>query len=85
MTVTRLGLFVGTLYSIWRHTKRIRCIFAVRRHWEEESVVHKSHVISSNIPEWVTATVESKNIARPFRNLHISVLYDPVLYDQSTL
>ena len=41
----------------------------------------KTRVIRSYIPECVTATVESKNIARPDPNLHISVLYGHVLND----
>jgi len=45
----------------------------------------KKRVIRSYIPECVTATVESKNIARPVPNLHISVLYGHVLYDRRIL
>ena len=45
----------------------------------------KTCVIRSYIPEYVTATVESKNIARPVPNLDINVLYGHVLYGRRIL
>ena len=41
----------------------------------------KTRVIRRYTPKCVTATVESKNIARTAPNPHISVLYGHVLYN----
>lgn len=43
----------------------------------------KTGVIKNYIPECVTTTGESKNIARPVLNLHIGVLNGRVPYDQN--